>query len=234
MSNAPSIGSPVMKKEWDQAASGLSICIPFSAVSLMVVWQDAVRPIKTHSTNLCGFSLGTDGGPIGEATDPGSCGKTTVKGVFHYAENRDWNLHGTTRLSRCNRFRCVDFRDWIFQNEQWSFWKILTEICKKLIIERTRLFLCNRFHCAENWLSPSRFFSGSGWSLWIFMLQDCCAWRNNRYILAETVITNAACAAAAFIFVIIIYVHYFHLLSRTFDPWRQFDIIVNRATRDLD
>jgi len=40
----------------------------------------------------------------------------------------------------------------------------------------------------------------------------------NQYMLAaETVITNEACAAAAFIFVIVIYVHYFRLLSKTFD-----------------
>jgi len=44
-------------------------------------------------------------------------------------------------------------------------------------------------------------FSGSGWSLWIFMSCACCAWRNNRYMLAaETLITIAACAAAAFIY----------------------------------
>ena len=56
----------------------------------------------------------------------------------------------------------------------------------------------------------------------------------NQYMLAaETVITNEACAAAAFIFVIVIYVHYFRLLSKTFDLWRQFYIIVNHATRDF-
>jgi len=45
------------------------------------------------------------------------------------------------------------------------------------------------------------FFSGSGWNLWIFMSRACCAWRNNQHILAvETVITNAACAAAAFMY----------------------------------
>ena len=42
----------------------------------------------------------------------GTRGTTWVKGLFHCAENRDWN------------------RDWIFQ-EQCSFWKILTEIGKK-------------------------------------------------------------------------------------------------------
>jgi len=49
-----------------------------------------------------------------------------------------------TQLFQCNRFHFADFRDWnhdwIFQNEQCSFWRILTEICKKSIIERTQLF----------------------------------------------------------------------------------------------
>jgi len=39
-------------------------------------------------------------------------------------------------LFQCNRFHCADFRhwnrDWIFQNDQCSFWKILTEIGKKI------------------------------------------------------------------------------------------------------
>ena len=54
---------------------------------------------------------------------------------------------------------------------------------KKSIIERTRLFLCNRFLCAENRQSgPSRFFSGSGWNLWIFMSRACCAWRTSSLL----------------------------------------------------
>ena len=65
-------------------------------------------------------------------------------------------------------------------------------------MEQTRLFQCNR--CRRS-AEPKPFFSGSGWSLWIFMSRACCAWRNNQYILAaEIVITNAACAAAVFIY----------------------------------
>jgi len=41
-----------------------------------------------------------------------------------------------TWLFQCNWFHYADFcdwnRDWIFQNEQRSFWKILTEISKKI------------------------------------------------------------------------------------------------------
>jgi len=123
-----------------------------------------------------------------------------------------------TRLFQCNRFHYGDLRDW---NRDWIFQKkIRTELSKKSIIERTRLFLCNRFHCAENRQSPSRFFQ-EGWSLWIFMSRVCYAWRNNQYILAaETVITNVPRAAAAFVY--------------SSDLWRQFYVIVNHATIDLD
>jgi len=41
---------------------------------------------------------------------------------------------------------------------------VLKKYEKKSIIERTRLFQWNRLHYAENRHSPSRFFSGSGWS----------------------------------------------------------------------
>jgi len=58
----------------------------------------------------------------------------------------------------------------------------------------------------------------------------CCPWRNNQYILAaETVIINAACAAAAFIYsswssTSIIFVCYATRSNR---------VIVSHATRDL-
>jgi len=47
--------------------------------------------------------------------------------------------------------------------------KIVIEIC----MEQSRLFQCNRFHWAEHRQNPNRFFSGSGWSLWIFMPRVC-------------------------------------------------------------
>jgi len=36
--------------------------------------------------------------------------------------------------------------------------KIAIEIVIEIGMEQTRLFLCNRIHCAENRQSPSRFF----------------------------------------------------------------------------
>jgi len=82
-----------------------------------------------------------------------------------------------------------------------SFWK-LTEIGKKSIIERTWLFLCNQFHCAENRQSPSRFFREVG-----LAYEYLCRERavhdviTSTLLAAETVITNAACAAAAFVYI---------------------------------
>jgi len=111
---------------------------------------------------------------------------------------------------------------------------IMQKIVIEIGTEQTRLFQCNRFHCAENRQSPSRHLSENGWSVWIFMSRACCAWRNNQYILAaETVITNAACAAAAFIYLSHL-CPLFSLLSKNFDLWRQFYITVNHATRDLN
>ena len=57
--------------------------------------------------------------------------------------------------------------------------KIVIEIVIEICMEQTRLFQWNRFHYAENRHSPSRFFFGK----WV-----------------QTVITNAACAAATFIY----------------------------------
>jgi len=36
--------------------------------------------------------------------------------------------------------------------------KIVIEIMAEIGMEQTPLFQCNRFHCAENWQNPSRFF----------------------------------------------------------------------------
>jgi len=86
------------------------------------------------------------------------------------------------------------------------------------------------FHWAESRQSPSRFF----FRKWVVLMNIY--WRNNQYILAaETVITNAACAAAAFIYIRHRHLRpLFRLLSKTFDLWRQFYVIVNHATRDRD
>jgi len=42
------------------------------------------------------------------------------------------------------------------------------------------------------------------------------------------------CSIFIHTFVIVMYVHYIRLLSKTFDLWRQFYIIVNHATRDVN
>jgi len=102
----------------------------------------------------------------------------SVKGVLHCAGNRGWN------------------HDWIFQNEQRSFWKFLTEIGKKINNRTNTAISVWRVPLCRKSAEPKPIFFRK-WSE--LMSRVCCAWRNNQYVLAaETVITNAACAAAAF------------------------------------
>ena len=49
---------------------GSVLCVPFSALTLMVAWQEGHPAIKTQT--------GGEGGPKGEL-GPGSAGKTAIK-----------------------------------------------------------------------------------------------------------------------------------------------------------
>jgi len=137
-------------------------------------WEKVcVLPLSSRANCLkqfcCWFGMHKKGIPL--------CRKSWLKSWLKSRLKSAWNKHGYFNIT--SPLHYADFRDWsrdwIFQNEQ--FWKILTEIVKQSIIQRTRLFLYNRLHFAENWQSWSRFFSGSGWSLWIFKSRACCAWR---------------------------------------------------------
>jgi len=115
-----------------------------------------------------------------------------------------------TRLFQCNRFHYADFRDWnrdwIFRTSSARSKKFWLKSARKSIIERTRLFLCNRFHCAENRQSdPSRFFSGSGWILWIFISRACCAWRPVHAGCWDSHNKRSMCSSCIHIFDIVIY-----------------------------
>jgi len=58
--------------------SGLVLCVPFSALTLMVAWQEGHLVHKSPCyTNLQRFSSGTGGGGGSERepSDPGSPGK---------------------------------------------------------------------------------------------------------------------------------------------------------------
>ena len=83
-----------------------------------------------------------------------------------------------TRLFQRNWFHCADFRDWnrdwIFQNEQCSFWKILTEIGKKSIRMNTAIFYVTGSTVQKIGRAAQADFSGSGWSLWIFVARVLC------------------------------------------------------------
>ena len=96
-----------------------------------------------------------------------------------------------TRLFQCDRFHYADFRDW---NRDWIC-QILAEIGEKI-----------------NHRTNTAIFYVTGSTVQKFgraAQADCFRevgeayeylWRNNQYYLAsDTVITNAACAAAAFI-----------------------------------
>jgi len=110
--------------------------------------------------------------------------------------------------------------------------KIVIEIVIEICMEQTRLFLCNRFHCAENRQSgQNRFFREVGGAYEYLcraravhdvISSTCSLLRLVRVLLRYgaleivSVIIIIIIISCIHIFVIVIYVHYCRLLSKTF------------------
>ena len=80
-SNTSSIRSPVADEERSDHCLGSVLCVSFSALTLMVGWQEGhVAHIKVHFTNPQRFVSGAGGGGHEEELpDPGSPRKAAVK-----------------------------------------------------------------------------------------------------------------------------------------------------------
>jgi len=87
-SNASSVRSPFVDEERMRPGHslGLVLYVPFSALMLMVGWQEDFGPIKNPVplTVKRFFSRTSGGGPEGEPANPGSPGKMALKWNWYW------------------------------------------------------------------------------------------------------------------------------------------------------
>jgi len=143
--------------------------------------------------------------------------------------NSTWNKHG-------NWFHYADFRDW---NRDLIFFWTSSVRSEKFWLKSTKISHRRNTNTAIS-MQPDPLCRKSAQLPKPTFIREV----DGAYVLCMTQqpvhphcwdVHNkrSMCSSCIHLFVIVIYVHYFWLLSKTFDLWRQFYVIVNNATRDV-